>query len=192
MGKMLAVQLTDEMTAILILCMALIVGVSIVIGLKTHYKKERKMVTKRQPKSLSFKPAKQYLSHKEWKFLNSLFKALPNEFVAFPKVKLTNLVTSGKDKHEKDMIKDFQVDVCVFLREGLEPILAIDLVEDEASNITFKNLHPLIKQVLKTVKIPLLEVPVQDNYDLVALRKNVITNMPDKIVAVLKQNFIEK
>lgn len=190
-NMLLASSLTDDTIAIIILSVAVIVAILIVVGLKNYYKKDRSFVSKNQPKHLSLSLNKQYLTPKEWTFLSALYKALPQEFVAFPRVKLSNIINSSNDRTAKDLINDHQVDVCVFLQETLEPILVIDLTEDVATNLTFKTTATIIKQSLKVVKLPLLEIPVKDSYDLVELRRKLINAMPDKVVAVLKSSLLK-
>lgn len=179
----------DEWLPLLIFGLGLLVAVAIVFGLKQSDKNARKMLSKREPKSLSLKINKQFITKKELVFLNAIHKCLPAEFIAFPKVPLAALFLPTSDKVSYNLISNKIADVCVFNKETMEPILVVDLVESEISSSAFSEMNAIAKKALKTVKIPLLEIKVEDNYDLIALRKSLITAMPDSIVTMLKQNL---
>lgn len=174
---------------VLILFVAVVVSVAIVAGLKQQEKRSRGMATKREPKTLKLKLNKEYISKKELVFLNAVHKALPAEFIAFPKVALENLFSPTGDKISYNLISGKIADVCIFTKDSMEPILVIDLVETEISAPTFNQMNAIAKKALSIAKIPVLELEAKETYDLVKLRKDLITAMPDKIVTILKQNL---
>ncbi len=179
----------SQFLPIIIFVVGLFLSVAIVVGIKVSAKKAVKKTVKHEPNALNLKLNKEYISKKEMSFLNAVHKALPNEFIAFPKVPLMNLILPTSDKVSYNLVYDKVIDVCVFSRDSFEPILAIDLLELEVTSFSFNKLDETSKKALKSLKVPLLEVQVAENYDVNKLRKDLINTMPDKIVAMLKQNI---
>lgn len=179
-----------DLMPLIILAIGVVVSLCIIIGIKSTEKKyTKKGSTKREPKNYNIKLNKEYITKKELAFLNAVHKSLPAEFIAFPKVPLSNLLVPTADKVTYNMVADKIADICVFTKDTMEPILAIDLIENEVSDLIFYKMDELAKKALKHVKVPVLEVKVQENYDLFELRKQLITAMPDKIVTMLKNNI---
>ena len=78
------------------------------------------------------------------------------------------------------------IDVCVFLRTTMEPVLAIDLFSPSPVEQQMKKLHPNVIKAMQAVKIPLIQFQIAEEYNLIELRTRVIDAMPSKIVAMLK------
>ena len=96
---------------------------------------------------------------------------------------LNNVIT-------KRCLKLFKVvlflDVCVFLKSNMEPILAVDLFSSNPATQAARELHPNVAKALKTVKIPMIKYQLAEQYDLVELRVKVFDAMPSKMIAMLK------
>lgn len=181
----------SQLLPVLILFGALIVSVAIVAGLKQSEKRNRGMATKREPKTLKLKLNKEYISKKEMVFLNAVHKALPAEFIAFPKIALENLFSPSGDKVSYNLISGKLADVCIFAKETMEPILVVDLVESEASVADLHQMNAVARKALQIAKINILELEAEDSYDLVKLRKQLLSAMPDKIITILKDNLLK-
>ena len=184
-------MLQDSLVVLAIVLGSILIFVGIIVGLKRAEKRTIKMATKREPKTINLKINNQYITKKELAFLNAVHKALPNDFIAFPKVALANLVMPTSDKVTYNLVADKMVDICIFTKDTMEPLLVVDLIEQEVSNITFNKMNDIAKRAVKTVKLPIIEINVRDNYDIPKLRRDLLSAMPDKIVTMLKNSLIK-
>lgn len=187
MSLLLADSAKDIIIPIIIIVMIFVIATLIIWGLKHSFGKDRGMVTKNEPKIVNVELRKAYMKPTEIAFLKNLYKILPAEFVAFPRVGVDNLVQPKNDKVLYNTILSQYVDVCIFLKSTMEPILAIDLYEASPVEQQMKQLHPNVVKALQTVKIPLLSYQLSEEYSLVELRTKVIDAMPSKIVGMLKE-----
>ena len=174
-----------------VLLAAILIFFGIIVGLKRSEKRTIKMATKKEPKTMNLKLKNEYITKKELAFLNAIHKALPSDFIAFPKVGLANLLAPSGDKISYNLVSDKVVDVCVFTKETMEPILVIDLIEYEVTAIAFNKMNEVAKKAIKIVKLPIIEIEVKDSYDINKLRRDLLTAMPDKIVTMLKNNLMK-
>ena len=178
---------TEVLVPLVIVFAIILVAALIIFFLKRSYGKDRGMVTKSEPKVVAVELKKSFMKPNEVKFLNDLCKILPSEFVAFPHVGVDNIVQPKGDKVLYNTILSQYLDVCVFLKKTMEPVLAIDLYEPSPIEQQMKQLHPNVVKALTTVKIPLLAYQLSEEYDLGELRTKVIDAMPTKMVAMLKE-----
>ena len=176
----------DIVLPLVIICLIIAVAAVIIYFLKRKFGEDRGMVTKDIPKQVYVELKKRYLKPEEVSFLKCLSKVLPAEFVAYPKVGVDNLVQPKNDKVLYNTILSQYIDVCVFLRTTMEPVLAIDLFSPSPVEQQMKKLHPNVIKAMQTVKIPLIQFQVAEEYNLIELRTKVIDAMPSKIVAMLK------
>lgn len=182
----LLLSAADVVIPLVIIFLIFGVAAVIVVFLKRKYGNDRGMITKDIPKTVYVEIKKCYLKPEEVSFLKSLAKVLPAEFVAYPKVGVDNLVQPKNDKVLYNTILSQYIDVCVFLRTTMEPILAIDLFSASPVEQQMKKLHPNVIKAMQTVKIPLIQYQVSEEYNLIELRTKVIEAMPSKMVAMLK------
>ncbi len=182
----LLLSAADVVIPLVIIFLIFGVAAVIVVFLKRKYGNDRGMITKDIPKTVYVEIKKCYLKPEEVSFLKSLTKVLPAEFVAYPKVGVDNLVQPKNDKVLYNTILSQYIDVCVFLRTTMEPILAIDLFSASPVEQQMKKLHPNVIKAMQTVKIPLIQYQVSEEYNLIELRTKVIEAMPSKMVAMLK------
>ena len=176
----------DIVLPLVIIVLIIAVAAVIVYFLKRKFGEDRGMVTKDIPKQVYVELKKRYLKPEEVSFLKSLSKVLPAEFVAYPKVGVDNLVQPKNDKVLYNTILSQYIDVCVFLRTTMEPVLAIDLFSPSPVEQQMKKLYPNVIKAMQTVKIPLIQFQIAEEYNLIELRTRVIDAMPSKIVAMLK------
>ncbi|MBQ2864461.1 MAG: DUF2726 domain-containing protein [Clostridia bacterium] len=182
----LLLSAADVVIPLVIIFLIFGVAAVIVVFLKRKYGNDRGMITKDIPKTVYVEIKKCYLKPEEVSFLKSLTKVLPAEFVAYPKVGVDNLVQPKNDKVLYNTILSQYIDVCVFLRTTMEPILAIDLFSASPVEQQMKKLHPNVIKAMQTVKIPLIQYQISEEYNLIELRTKVIEAMPSKMVAMLK------
>lgn len=182
----LLLSAADVVIPLVIIFLIFGVAAVIVVFLKRKYGNDRGMITKDIPKTVYVEIKKCYLKPEEVSFLKSLAKVLPAEFVAYPKVGVDNLVQPKNDKVLYNTILSQYIDVCVFLRTTMEPILAIDLFSASPVEQQMKKLHPNVIKAMQTVKIPLIQYQIAEEYNLIELRTKVIEAMPSKMVAMLK------
>ena len=81
------------------------------------------------------------------------------------------------------------LDIVVFLRRGMKPVLALDLYEEGGISEKLKEMDENVARTLKAVKLPVLKCPVRLDYDVEELRMKVIQSLNPEIVALLKENF---
>ena len=126
------------------------------------------------------------------KFLEAIHKALPRDCISFPNVGLTKLVEPKSNKIDYNYVADKYVDVCVFLRKSMTPILAIDLYDPSPAAQQLKKFDENIKNILSTVKIPILHKQIQEHYVIDDLRIELLQAMNGTTVAYLKGKTIEE
>lgn len=187
MNLLLANDKTEVIIPLVIIALIIVVAGLIVWGLKRVYGKDKGMVTKTEPKVVAVQLKKSFMKPNEMLFLKDLYKILPSEFVAFPHIGVDNVVEPKDNKVLYNTILTQYLDVCVFLKKTMEPVLAIDLYEASPIEQQMKQLHPNVIKVLNTVKIPLLSYQLSEEYDIQDLRTRVIDAMPSKMVAMLKE-----
>ena len=78
------------------------------------------------------------------------------------------------------------VDVCIFYRRTMQPVLAIDLFNSNPIKQTLKKMDSDVYEALKIANIPIVEIKLVDNYDINILRKNIFDCLPPKIFALIK------
>ena len=186
MSLLLSNSKVDAIVPILIIFLIFGAAALIVFVLKRKFGKERKMITKHQPKNVNVEIRKPYMKPNEIVFLKNLDKVLPAEFVAYPKVGVDNIISPKNDKILYNTILRQYIDVCVFLRTTMEPVLAIDLYENSPVEQQLKQFHPNVVTALKTVKLPIVQFLLAEEYNLIELRTKIIDAMPSKMIAMLK------
>ena len=84
------------------------------------------------------------------------------------------------------------MDICVFLRKGMKPILVIDLFEQSPAAQQLKKFDANVTAVLKAVKIPVLHKQISTNYSIEDLRIEILEAMNSSDVAYLKGKTISE
>ena len=133
-----------------------------------------------------------FCSNQEMKFLEYLHRAMPKDFIAFPRVGVDQLVSPKKDRNAYNAIMSKYVDVVVFTRKNMTPVLVIDLIQKGSAQQQYEELDPNVIKVLKAVKLNLLKVEMEEAYDIEALKISVLNALPDKVVSALKENYIKE
>ena len=173
----------------------LIIGIvaAIIIYRKTS-KKFKKLSTPSPKKNTTPQVTikKNYCTEEEMKFLEALHKALPRDCISFPNVGITKLIEPTNNKLDYNYSSDKYVDVCVFLRKNMTPILAIDLYEQSPAAQQLKQFDNGIKEILTAVKIPILHKQIEEHYSIEDLRIELLQAMNGTTVAYLKGKAIDE
>lgn len=131
-----------------------------------------------------------YITEKEMKFLEYLHRAMPKELIAFPKVGVDQVVKPKKDRVAFNSVMGKYVDVCVFLRKTMEPVMVIDLISDNPTVQQYEEMDSNVIAVLKAVKLSVLRIKLEDSYDIETLKTNILNLLPAKVVSLFKDNYI--
>lgn len=105
-----------------------------------------------------------FLIEEEIYFQEFLASHLPKELVAFPRVPLGSILIPIGDKTQYNAICDKVVDYCIFLRDGMTPVLVIDLIYNGYSERLIPPLDKSVLDALKIVRLPVMSVEVKDFY----------------------------
>lgn len=170
---------------------ALAIGIVIYIYLRKKFgmvKNLNENITK-----VDVKLNKDYCTEAEMKFLENLHRAMPKDFIAFPRVGVDQLVSPNKDKNAYNAIMSKYLDVVVFTRKDMTPVLVIDLVQKSSvQSMQLDELDSNVLKVLKAVKINVVKIFIEPTYDLDKLKEQVLNNLPDKVITNLKTDILNK
>lgn len=167
----------DTIIAISIIVVALVIGIIIVIALRKKYDVSNVYKEKQEPKEFNLEIKKPYMEISELKFLETLNRVLPPECVAFPKVGVENLVGPKGDKVGFNAICGTYVDICVFLISTMEPLLVIELVEENTIKQGLKLTNINVIKALNSVKIPIIKYTMSDKIDKDDLKTKVLKSI---------------
>ena len=131
-----------------------------------------------------------YCTEKEMIFLNALHKALPRECISFPNVGVSKLIEPKGNLVDYKSVMDKYVDICIFLRKGMKPILVIDLFEASPVAQQLKKIDENVLSILKEVKIPVLHKQIEAEYNIEELKIQILKAMNSTTVAYLKDKII--
>ena len=178
--------MTEIIIAGSIILVALIIGLIITVSLRKKYSISNEILNKQQPKEYNLEIKKPYLRFEELKFLETLNKVLPAECVAFPKVGVDAMVNPKGDKVGYNTIVGKYVDVCVFLIKTMEPLLVIDLVEDNTLKQGLKIMDNNVIKALNSVKIPIIKYAMSEKIDKEDLKTRVLKSLKnDALVSII-------
>lgn len=175
---------TTNLIPIIMISIALIICLIIIVIIKK--KTSLKQKTSKPLTANSITLVDNYCTETEMKFLEALHKAMPRELIAFPYVGVDNIVLPKNDKNFYNKILSKYVDVCIFYRRTMQPILAIDLFNSNPIKQALKKMDSDVYDALKAVNIPIVEIKLVENYDINILRKNIFDCLPPKIFALIK------
>ena len=180
----------DIVLPLVILAGGIAIAVAIYFSLRKKVKHDCRANHFDQKASVEVSLKKSYVTEESMKFLEYLHRAMPKELIAFPKVGVDQIVVPKKDKVAFNAILSKYVDICVFVRKTMEPVMVVDLVASNASVEQYNEMDTNVVAVLKAVKVPVLRVKIEEGYDIEALRANILNVLPAKVVSGLKENYI--
>ena len=188
-------RLLSTFTEIVLPIIIFVLGI---IGTIFLYKAVQKKFSKPLPQALQrnstpqVKLKENYCTEKEMVFLTALHKALPRECISFPNVGVSKLIEPKGNLVDYKIVMDKFVDICVFLRKGMKPILVIDLYEPSPVAQQLKKFDDNVLAVLKEVKIPVLHKQIEQEYNVEELKIQVLQAMNNTTVAYLKDKIIKE
>ena len=181
--------LTNIVLPISIILLARVISVFLYRLLQRKFNKPLDTTIK-QNETPQIKLKERYCTEEEMKFLEALHKALPRDFIAFPNVGVSKLIEPKGNLNDYKSIQDKYVDICVFLRKEMKPILVIDLYQPSPTAQQLKKFDDNISNVLKVAKIPVLHQQIQKTYNLNTILTETLNSIDGKIVTQLKNNII--
>lgn len=173
---------------LLIIIIALAVFINKKLQKKFNKPLEKKITMSEKPQ---VKLHQSYCTEQEMKFLEALHKALPRECISFPNVGVSKLIEPKGNMNDYNCIVDKYVDVCVFLRKDMSPILVIDLFEPSPAAQQLKKFDDSTNKVLKALKIPVLHKQIQNKYNLDELLVEVLNSLNSTTVAYLNSKNMD-
>lgn len=179
---LLNIFFTTILPIIIIAC-----GVIAFFGIIIYFRRKDKKETKKQVSSpgSNIKLIDEYCSKEEMEFLVALHKAMPIDLIAFPAICLGKIVEPKGNKLQYNKVYTKYVDICVFLRKTMQPVLVLDLISPSPVKQAMKELDQDVVDTLKYVKLPLLKTKIKDSYNIEELRQEILNALPDRIIATL-------
>lgn len=181
----------DVILPILILVVGFVIAIIVYTNLRKKTLPNKDMAQNLGKGNVELELNKNYLTNEEMKVLEYVHKAMPKDFIAFPRVGVSQLVSPTKNMVAFNSISNKFVDICVFYRKTMEPVLIVDLVWDNAVKQQFKVMDENVKNALNKVKLKIVGLKIEPAYDVEELRKKLLSALPDKMVAQLKKDYIE-
>ena len=181
--------LSDTLTIMIILVIAILVSLIICLILKKKFKDGPSTIANSNTPISGVELKNEFCNESVMKFLEVVHKALPRECIAFPNVGVDRLVKPQNSKIQYNKILTKYVDICVFSRKGMKPVLVIDLID---SNPVKRELKKLDEDVIKTldfVDLPIVQINIEKNYNIDSLRVKLIDKMPKRFLAYIKDNL---
>lgn len=191
MIRFLGEGILDTIIPILILVVCFAIALIVYINLRKRTNPDKNLAQKLGKGAPEVELNKTYVTPEEMKVLECIHKALPKDFIAFPRVGVNQIVSPTKNLVAYNAILSKYVDICVFFRKTMEPVLVIDLVWDNAVKQQFKIMDENVVAVIKAVKLKTVPIKIEPAYDISELRKKLLGALPDKMVAMLKKDYIE-
>lgn len=189
MSKLLSI-FSDTILPILILVIAIGIAIALYFYMKKKYNIKTIASKQTNNKNPQVKLKGSYCTEEEMKFLEALHKALPRDCISFPNVGVSKLIEPKGNLVDYNSVLDKYVDVCVFLRKDMTPILVIDLYQSSPVAQQLKKFDENVSNVLKVVKIPVLHKQIDSSYNIEDLKIEVLQAMNSTTVAYLKDKTI--
>ena len=168
-----------------ILIIFIVVAIIVYIAIKTFEKKRLAKIKHIDP---NVKPKLKlnipYLNSAEVNFLASFQNSIPSEYVAFPKVPMSEIVKPDGSMVIFNEVKDIPVDVCVFMKKNMQPVLVIDLVSSDSALLT---MNEYVVKSLKSVNIPVLKIKTKEQYEKIELLEQFLEKLDPISIAQLKK-----
>ncbi len=181
----------DIALPILILAVGLTIAIVVYMALKKRGLPDKNIALKVGKGKPEVELNKCYITAEEMKILEYVHKALPKDFIAFPRVGVNQIVSPTKNLVAYNSILSKYLDICVFYRKTMEPLLVIDLQWDNEIKQQFKVMDNNVVAVLNAVKLKVVPIKVEPAYDIAELRKKLLSALPDKMIAMLKKDYID-
>jgi hypothetical protein len=180
---------TNVILPIAIIILALIAAVYLYKALRKKLNKPLDTKIKASSKAqVSLKS--NYCTEDEMRFLDALHKALPRECISFPRVGVSKLIDPKGSMNDFNSVLDQYVDVVVFLRKEMKPILVIDLYHASPAAQQLKKFDENVNTVLKAVKLPIMKKQIAPTYDINQLLVEVLNHLDTATVTMIRNRYI--
>jgi len=181
--------MSESILTLIIFLIFLVIAVVLFFVIK-HLEK-RRLASRKKIKS-DAKPKLKlnlpFLSNNEVKFLSVFQNSLPSEYVAFPKVVTHSLVKPDGSLVVFNEIKDDILDIVVFLKSKMQPVLVVDLIDPTKGDKTITKYNEYTVQSLKSVNLPVLSLTLDHDYEKIELLNLFLDKMDPVSIAQLKKN----
>jgi hypothetical protein len=109
----------------------------------------------------------------------------------FIKWRICGVINPTKNRVAYNSIMSKYLDICVFYRKTMEPVLVIDIMWNNEAKQQFAEMDPNVIAVLKTVKLKVVKIKIEPAYDIQSLKQTLLNALPDKLIAMLKNDYIQ-
>jgi len=182
---------TNVVLPILIILIAIGIAIYLYFYLKKHYDRPQKGIARRNS-TPQVKLKDKYCTEDEMRFLEAIHKALPRDCISFPNVGVSKLIEPKGSLVDYKSVMDKYVDICVFLRKEMKPILVIDLYAQSPVSQQLKKFDDNVSAILKEVKIPVIHKLIQNSYNIEDLKIELLQAMNNSTVAILGNKVIDE
>lgn len=153
---------------------------------------EKKRVNSNKKVKLDTKPKLKlnlpFLTPNEVKFLAVFQNSIPSEYVAFPKIQMKNIVKPDGSLVVFNEVKDDILDVVVFLKTKMQPVLVVDLIDPSKGDKSETKYNEYTVASLKSVSLPVLNITLDHDYDKIELLNKFLDKMDPISIAQLKKD----
>lgn len=182
---------TDIILPIAIIIIAIFIAVLLYKSLTKRFKKPIDNTFKASENAqVSLK--KNYCTEQEMHFLDALHKALPRECISFPRVGVTKIIQPKGNLVDFKSVMGQYLDIVVFLRKEMIPILVIDLYEESPATQQLKKFDDNVITVLNAIKLPIMKKQIQENYNIDELLVEVLNHLDTSTIALIRNKYINK
>ncbi|MBE5745933.1 MAG: DUF2726 domain-containing protein [Clostridiales bacterium] len=180
--------MNETILALLILFIFIAIAVVVFIFIK---KAEKKRANNNKKAKFDGKPRLKlnlpFLTNNEVKFLAVFQNSLPSEYVAFPKVVMHSLVKPDGGLVVYNEIKDDVLDVVVFLKNKMQPVLVVDLIDPARGDNAATKYNEYTQKSIKSLSLPVLNVTLDHDFDKIELLNAFLDKMDPISIAQLKK-----
>ncbi|MBE5758252.1 MAG: DUF2726 domain-containing protein [Clostridiales bacterium] len=177
-------------TILPIIIIFVIIALGILIYKITNKKFDKPIIELRTHSTPLVSLKNSFCTEDEMRFLEAVHKSLPREFIAFPRVGVTTLIEPKGNLADYKAVWNKYVDICIFLRKDMKPILVVDLIHPSPVQQQMKKQDENVTNILKAVKIPLISKQIEYTYNIDDLRVELLNAMSNSTVAYLKEKII--
>ena len=181
--------ITNVLLPIAIIVLTLIAAVYLYKAMRKRFNKPLDKTIKASAKAqVALKS--NYCTEDEMRFLEALHRALPRECISFPRVGVSKLIDPKGSMNDYKSVLDQYVDVVVFQRKDMKPILVIDLYHESPAAQQLKKFDENVTTILKAVKLPIMKIKIAPNYDINQLLVDVLNHLDTTTIAVIRNKYI--
>ena len=155
------------------------------------YYKARRVATKSEDKNVErvatyhdfkYYCASEKCTNETYRFINALYENFSDDFMFVPNVKVGNLISifGNPDEVDSNVLKS-TIDVGIFLKETMKPLVMVDLVSRENPNKELAKAKNETLTAIKKLSIAVCEVVTENVYDGAKLKQELLKLMPADI-----------